>query len=108
MLNKILALCALASSCVRHFLCFPQESARHLAGTFPGRNYHKVDAHGHKAGKKVRKQNFLSLNLYHKYFIDMFAIQNKTHDVISYSSYRGHSCGGFANNRVREVYYCNI
>jgi hypothetical protein len=98
----------LALSRVRHFLCFSQESAGHVAGAFSGRNYQKVDARGHKAGKKVRKQNFSPLNLYHKYFIDMFAIQNKTHDVISYSSYRGHSCGGFAKNRVREVYYCNI
>lgn len=98
----------LASSCVQHFPMRSTRSAGHVAGAFPGRNYQKVEAHRHKAGKKVRKQNFSPLNLYHKYFIDMFAIQNKTHDVISFSSCRGNYCGGFANNRVREVYYCNI
>lgn len=47
--------------------------------------------------------------LYHKYFIDMFAVQNKTHDVISFHSYRSNYCGGAdANNGVRIGYYCNI
>ena len=98
----------LAFSCVRHFPVRSTRSAGHVAGVFPGRNNQKVDALGSKAGKNILKQNFSTLNLYPKNFIDMFAIQNKTHDVISYSSYRGHSCGGFANNRVRVVYYCNI
>ncbi len=38
----------------------------------------------------------------------MFAIQNKTHDVISFSSCRSDYRGGFANNGVRKGYYCNI
>ena len=57
----------------------------------------------------VSRLNFSPLYLYHKYFIDMFAIQNETHDVISFSSCRGNYRGGaYASNRVRTEYYCNI
>jgi hypothetical protein len=57
----------------------------------------------------VSRLNFSPLYLYHNYFIDMFAIQNETHNVISFHSccdnYRG---GADASNGVRMGYYCNI